>query len=494
MSVSDAPAPSDSSYQRLEIEGIPTYAAPNAIRYTGVLLFRTGRADEPLRHAGLSHLVEHLALFGLGLHQPYSFNGWVGGLMTCFYATGTPDEVGGFLNAAAKSLRELPITRLREETGVLRAEAAARSAGPVGELLWLRYGATGHGQITLPEFELAVPNPERVSEWARTRFTAGNAALWFSGPPPKNLALGLPPGPRIPPPALVPVPEVSYPAWAHASPGVVGISFVSPRDDWLSIPLGIAAQRVRSRLRFERGALYDVAVDYEPIQKDVAHASLWAGCLPEHATEVRKGIVEVLEEMARSGATPEELEQVRERYRRGVRDPESIADALMSAAMNELLESPVRSPAELIRELEALNPAEVARRVAAALETALLRQPHTCPPPLARFLRYPTWSRRVVEGRSFRSTAARFPWSKAPRLVVGESGVSLVVGKESAITVDFASCAVAVLYPGGVLELYGQDGFRIRAEPQGWRDGAKAVTSILERVPPECTLRIPQPV
>src|SRR6185436_9659869 len=118
--------------------------------------------------------------------------------------------------AVAKALSSLPLERLRDEARVLRTEAAGRSAGVGGELLWFRYGASGHGKVTLPEFELADPSPDAVREWARTRFTAGNAALWFSGPPPANLALGLPAGTRIAPPALVPVPDVVYPAWTHA--------------------------------------------------------------------------------------------------------------------------------------------------------------------------------------------------------------------------------------------------------------------------------------
>jgi zinc protease len=490
MMSSETPSPADPLFTRLEIEGIPAFVTANAPRYAGLLLFRTGRADEPLRHTGLSHLVEHLALFHLGAHQPYAFNGWVGSLFTCFHATGTPDEVGTFLNAVAKGLRSLPLERLQDEARVLRTEAAARSAGPAGELLWFRYGANGHGAVTLPEFELADPNPDAVREWAGSRFTAGNAALWFSGKPPENLDLNLPAGTRIAPPAPVPVPDIFYPAFVYASPGVIGMSFVAPRSDWLSVPLGIAAERLRSRLRFERGMLYDVAVQYEPISKDTAHACIWAGCLPEHETAVRDGLVQVIEEIARSGATPEELDRVRERYRRSRGDAEFAADAMMGAAMDELLCGPAR-PADLVRELDALDSVEVARRVAAALDTALLRLPPTCPPPSARFLGYPTWSKSVASGRSYRARSALMPWSRAPRLVIGKESASIVTPDGGAITVNYASCRVALLFPGGALEMYGQDGFRIRVEPQYWRDGEKAVSELLELLPAECLLRVP---
>jgi hypothetical protein len=163
---------------------------------------------------------------------------------------------------------------------------------------------------------------------------------------------------------------------------------------------------------------------------------------------------------------------------------------LMGAAINELLEFPDTTPAELVRELDALDSSEIRRRMLAALESALLRLPPTCPPPHTRFHQYPAWSRGAVEGRSFRTAAARFPWSKGPRLVVGDSGASLVIGNDRAITVEFGTCAVAVLYPGEVLEMYGRDGFRIRVEPEQWREGGRAVASLLELLPGECVLRI----
>ena len=488
MSPNDAVS-AEAPYHRFEIDGIPAYLAPNAIRYTGALLFRAGRADEPLRHSGLSHLVEHLALFGLGLNQPYSFNGWVGGLFTCFYATGTPEEVGEFLNAVAKGLRELPLARLPDEARVMRTEAAARSAGPMGELLWLRYGATGHGKTGMAEFELMAPDPEAVSEWARSRYTAGNAALWFTGPPPPNLALCLLPGPRIPAPELTPVLDVSYPAWVHGNPGGIAISFARPRGEWLSIPLHIAAERVRARLRHE-GVIYDVAMEYEPIHRDFAHAMLWTGCLPDHATAVRDGILGVLDEVARSGATPEELERTREKSRRSMRDPEAVAEQLLSASMNELLGFPVKSPADLELEMEAMDPAATARLLSSALETALLILPPTCPPPPTRFLQYPSFSSTTIEGRQFRETTASFPWSKGPRLVVGGSGVSLVIDKDRSITVPYASCAAAIRYPGGVLDVFGEDGFRVRVDPCAWRKGEEAVDSLIELVPVGRLLRI----
>jgi hypothetical protein len=75
--------------------------------------------------------------------------------------------------------------------------------------------------------------------------------------------------------------------------------------------------------------------------------------------------------------------------------------------------------------------------------------------------------------------------------VVGRDSASLVTPDDHAVTVNYSSCCVAVLFPGGALEMYGQDGFRIRVEPQYWRDGAKAVEELLELLPDDCVLRVP---
>lgn len=474
----------DAGIERLEIDGIPTFAARTAPRYTGMLIFRTGRADEMLRNSGITHLVEHLAMFQFGPHQPFMANAMVGGLCTSFWATGRPDEVAGFLRNVATALHDLPLGRIQDESRVLRTEEAGHAGGPPTTLLWFRYGATGHGLAALPEIGLGALDRAMVRDWAAERFTAGNAALWFTGPPPEGLSLGLPPGPRIPPPQLAPVSGVPYPAWAPGGPGVIGVSFVRPRRDWLSIPLTIAAVRLSEQLRFRRGLTYDMAIGYEPITTDTSHAALWTQSLPEHGATVRDTVVEVLESLARDGATDEDLARVRNDMRRAREDPDAVANEGMIQAINELLGFPNHSAAEHLAEIDRLDGREVARRMTAALESALFLVPQDCPLAAQTYRPYPAWSASAVPGRSFRPAAARFPWSKGIRLVVGREGVSLVNPAQQAITVYYANCAAAVSHPTGALEIFGEDGFRVAVEPKYWRGGVDAVLALLAALPP----------
>ena len=59
---------------RTTVDGVPVFSAPDPARLAGALMFRVGRADEPLARGGLTHMVEHLALYGLGGKQAYGYN------------------------------------------------------------------------------------------------------------------------------------------------------------------------------------------------------------------------------------------------------------------------------------------------------------------------------------------------------------------------------------------------------------------------------------
>lgn len=482
--------PEDNPHSFQEIRGVPAYSSHTGIRYTGGILFRVGRADETARTGGLCHLVEHLALFGLGPHQPYGYNGSVAGLSTGFHATGSPEEVGRFLTEVARALRALPIDRLADEARVLRTEASRRPLSPREHLLGLRYGATSHGLSRLPEYALVHPDAELVKSWAAERFTAGNAALWFTGPPPPGLALDLQPGSRFEAPKPVVRPDVRFPTWVKWDQNLVAVSFVGPRTDMLNIILGLAARRVSTKLRYERGVTYEIQISYEPVTRDDAHAALWASCLPENARSVRDGIIDVFDDLAAHGAGDEELAQMREGMRRAWTDPAVLPAELSSRAMNDLLGFETKTWAEFATEVDAIDSAQVARGMSSAQKSALLLMPTSCTPPDKRFSQFPPWSAETVSGKVFRSTAARFPWSRGARLVIGREGVSLVSAEQQAITVKFASCAVATEEKNGTLELVADRGTWVRIAPERWRRGSEAVSLLRGAIPPDRIVRL----
>jgi hypothetical protein len=475
--------------ERADVEGIPAYWTEHAGPYSGGLLFRTGRADEPYRSSGVSHLVEHLALHTLGTQQDYAFNGFVSGLTTGFMAQGEPEQVAEFLSRVVRALDDLPLDRLVDEARVLRTEAMQRVAGPEETLLLLRYGATGHGTICLPEIMVLAPDPESVQSWAAERFTAGNAALWFSGPPPKALRLGLRSGQKIPPPDLKPIVSAEQPMFDYGDPGVVAISFVRPRKEWFGLALGIIAKRLTEQLRHERGLVYGLISAYQPLNAHVGHSALWTSCLSEHAEAVCDAIVGVLDDLAANGATEEEVKVLRKWFEHDSKDHERIVGRLIAMAADELLGAPVKSPEELMNEIAAIDGTELGRRTAAAIGTALLVIPSNSPHPGTRFCQCSPCSESILRGRAFYTSSFRLPWSKGPRLVVGTDGVSVVTPEKRVVTVPFASCTAVVL-PTGIVQLYGEDGFRISVDPGFWWNGLEATRLILETLPRERVARV----
>lgn len=135
-----------------EVDHIPTLLAPTSGGpVTAGLYFRVGAADETLATAGLTHLVEHLALHRQGVSDLH-YNGSTAATHTHFVVSGTIEEVVTYLNGVCASLRDLPVERLATEREILRTEQAGRGRGPNHSLPLWRYGALGYGLVTYPEY------------------------------------------------------------------------------------------------------------------------------------------------------------------------------------------------------------------------------------------------------------------------------------------------------------------------------------------------------
>ncbi|WP_307818659.1 hypothetical protein [Streptomyces sp. MBT62] len=160
-----------------EVDGIPTLFAyaPGPLR--AGLVFRVGIADETLARAGVTHLVEHLALYRQGLAD-YHFNGATKAAFTHFHVEGAEHEIVDYLHGVCASLADLPMERLETEKEILRTEESRREPGQLP--LW-RYGAQGYGLVSYPEWGVRGLRPEDVRHWTETWFTGGNAVLWIAG-------------------------------------------------------------------------------------------------------------------------------------------------------------------------------------------------------------------------------------------------------------------------------------------------------------------------
>ena len=359
-------------FHRTEVDGIPVYWTPwDEQPHQAEIVFRVGTADETLALRGVTHLVEHLALFEFG--QPlYHYNGTVQQKLTFFNATGRADEMREFIGKVTRSLAALPYERLAVEKRVLDVEEAGSGVGPSGRLKALRFGAASYGNVVKRELARALLDPDTLERWRTHWFTRGNAVIHMTGEPPDTFGIELPDGDRIPPPEPQPLRGLALPAVNVRSDAAVSLAVLAPRSDALQTVMYVAQRRLTDSLRHERGVVYSAERNIDILGRDTAHAVLSLDCLDEHAAFAATRLVEILRELADRGPTEDELEHEREGVRRSVEHRDAPLDAIEDAALDELFGVPVRRAAEWLAEVEALTPAGCARALADALPTAIL--------------------------------------------------------------------------------------------------------------------------
>jgi hypothetical protein len=469
--------------QRTEVNGIPAFWADGPPPFTGMLLFRVGRSDESLASGGITHLVEHLAVFAVGPTR-FQAGGMVDTTRTAFFASGTVDEVAGFLTDVTRALTSLPLDRLELEKQVLLTEAASWSPGAWANLMSLRFGAAAHGLMGYQEFGLRRVSKDEVSAWTQEYFTRDNAALWMTGPLPEGFGLDLPAGQRRPPVEPKPISELELPAYVREGRGGVAVSFMGTRSTALTTTLAIAAEAAHESLRLGAGMTYSVAGGYEPFTADLVHVTLGADCLDEQARAVQDGLLDLLDRLAAEGPGSDELERSVETGKRMITDPLSVASHLDSNAINELFGAPILSPDDLVRELDELTENAIATAVAGLLPTAMVLAPEHTAPPAGAYHRYGSWTDQPVAGRHFRAKRAR-PWRKLGEIVAGSEGISFVPMDDEVVTIRFDEC-MAVLRSGSLrFTLIDRDGSWIEIDKRNLNDAEILVGEIERRIPPD---------
>lgn len=213
---------------RFEVDGVPVFWKEGNL-YTAVLLFAVGRRDETFVSGGITHLIEHLAMSSLPKSH-LDCNASVSESFTSFTATGRPEAVGDFISRIAQILGDLPLDRLDVEASILDVEGSGTSHPTAATLLARRFGMQNLGLTLFAEPAIDAITEDAVRDHLSKFFVADNAAVWFSGPPPADLTLGLPAGARNelvrPAPLSLKLPV----AFESPQPGV-GISFVGPLSE-----------------------------------------------------------------------------------------------------------------------------------------------------------------------------------------------------------------------------------------------------------------------
>ena len=449
------------------------------------LIFRVGRGDETLATSGRTHLVEHLALFALSdeLRRP---GGFVDHLRTVFYSSGSDSELVKFLDGLTGAISALPLHRLELETRVLQTEEASRGGSSWQRLMSLRFGAAGFGLVDYDELGLRRTAADDVAAWARSRFVAKNAALWLTGPPPDDLRLRLETGHRFPPPAPSMLPRVELPAYVPSGGGGVVISTLGTRSTALRTALSLLERRLHDGLRLERGLSYAVSGSYDPLGAEVAHVTLGADCLDEHASEVRDQLLHELERLADEGPSAKELASCVEQVFSAWDEDEFLAlSELDASATNELLGAQRLTHDELRAEYEALDTHAIAAAARELLPTVLLCAPTGEAPP-AGFNPYEADAEVEPRGRRFlRRGRRRMDGPRRSPFVLSDDGLGYL-GEPPATTsmeIRFDE-VVAVLENGpGRLTLIAVNGDWLRLDVATLVKGHELEAVIRSRVP-----------
>ncbi|WP_127355394.1 peptidase M16 family protein [Actinacidiphila soli] len=464
-----------------QVDGIPALFAHTTGPMLAGLVFRVGMADETLGQAGITHLVEHLALHRQGLAD-YHFNGTTKAAFTHFHVKGTDQEIVAYLNGVCASLTDLPMDRLETEKEILRTEEAGRSTGQLP--LW-RYGAQGYGLVSYPEWGLTQLRPQDVLHWAERSFTRENAVLWIAGEGiPAGLSLKLASSARHPMP---PVTSALPAAPAYFSGGKGGVLLDSVVREGVAAQLyaAVLERELFRSLRQESGFSYTAATDCEARGDGFAVITAFADALPDKQDAVLGGFVDVLAKLQVGRFEQADLDAVRARADEALIAPHAAAQLLSSAAEKVLAGRPVYGPQELRAELWAVTPTDLHAVALEASGTALMQVPAGHRADWAGYAPAPTRSSYTVTGRRFASAG-----NDGTSLLIGAEGVSLTGDGES-VTVLYRACAAKLTWPDGGRRLVGNDGLTVDVEPGFYGIDPQTMATIDAAVHPSATVWLP---
>ncbi len=473
--------------QWTDVDGVPTiYAEAGQVHgpLHACLMFGTGRCDETLRNSGINHLVEHLVFHTLEA-TPYTWNGEVNPVTTRFWAMGGPDQIVEFFSFITRQLRELPLDRLDAEMRVLEIEGQRRGGSRLGADLAERFGPHGPGIVAWPEYGLRRFEAEEIQQWAQDRFTVQNAVLWLNGPIPEQLHLGdLPVGEPIEHP---PTPASFPPARAFIaidSPRV-SVSFLSERQWGVSPALNIVQQRAHDRLRRD-AVSYSVeytrilsgngtAVEY--VEADGAEGAL---------AQVMRELVKVIDELASSGPTPEELSTFRQFQRQFADHPQWIEAFLESTARARVFGEPVHTPDDVDAALDELTPSSVREDLEAIIPTMLAIGPEDTAEHLEGWTMHSDWSNEGLEGTTYQPIAGR----ERGTLVLGADGIVWTPDDRHHRTIRWDDVEACLTFDNGKRIVMANSGATVAVTPWHWQSGHDLPRLVDAAVDPQRYIRL----
>ncbi|MEU5043431.1 M16 family metallopeptidase [Streptomyces griseorubiginosus] len=482
---SDALDALDGFVRHTTVHGIPTLFAPSTgPQITAGLAFRVGHADETLPTAGVTHLVEHLALHHLGLSDLH-YNGATASTYTLFHVTGDEDEVVTYLNGVCAALRDLPMGRMETEKEILRTEAGSRGKGPLSRMPLWRYGAQGYGLGSQDELGTWSLTADQVRDWAETRFTRDNAVLFLTTDRvPDGLDLTLPAGRRFPtPPATSTLPVT--PAWLHGEDGHVVFTSVVRRSTAAAVFAEVLGRALFQDLRQKGGYSYSAEADHSPRDADFATVTAYADALPQKQDAAVGGFVDAFARLRAGRIEQSELDSARGKLLRRYDVPDLGAALLPSYALSLLTGHRILSPERYREELRAVTVEDLREAAREAWDTGLLQVPGTGVD-WAGLTQAPHFSPSGVSGTLHPSLE-----DDDVTLIIGAAGVTLST-PAGLVTVRYDACAAMTTRPDGGRCLIGLDGFQVIVEPTLFGDVTEERIAVLDKaVPPAVIVPLP---
>ena len=478
-------------FQRTEVDGVLVlHTDGDDGRLQGGLVFRVGMCDEELPAHGITHLIEHLALFP-HRNVPFSMNGMTGMTTTSFVADGSPQEVGAHLSNVAATLAQLPYERLEIESRVLRAEAARRSASAQTAALAIRYGATSFGLPNREELGLHHPSAQHLEAWRQYFMTRGNAFVWLSGPPPPELDLSaLPSGDRRPVPMALPLP-LQTPARARLGSEGVSVSMTSARTTAHTAAMVVLSRVLHERLRNDLGLSYHVGLGRELLSSELAHWTIGADCRPDDTAVVIGHIQAEFARLRVEGIPSAELARYASQWQRAELEEHAPLSEAVAWGHDWLLGIEPPTFSALGERVAGLTPQAVSTALVSTLTTALWLVPRGVEFKDKRIVDVASWSATRLHGTVYKLREEFDGGPTKERFIVGAEGLSWEweEGEHSgAVTVMWAAAVAAIQHPDG-WTIIGRDGFQVHIVERMWIGGDQVTASIAAHVPPERVVR-----
>jgi predicted Zn-dependent peptidase len=473
----DALGALDALVRHTTVDGIPTLFAPRPGEITAGLAFRVGHADETLPTAGITHLVEHLALYHLGLSDLH-YNGATASTYTLFHVTGDETEVVTYLNSVCAALRELPMDRLETEKEILRTEAGSRGQGPMSQMPLWRYGAQGYGLSSYDELGTRSLTADQVRHWAETRFTRDNAVLFLTADRiPDGLDLTLPAGPS----SALPV----TPAYLRGEDGHLVFTSVVRRSTAAAVFAEVLGRALFQDLRQKGGYSYSAEADYSSRDADFATLTAYADALPQKQDAAVGGFVDAFARLRAGRIEQAELDSARGKLLKRYDVPDLGAALLPSYALSLLTGHRILTPEQHRDELRAVGIDDLREVAREAWDGGLLQVPARGAE-WAGLTPAPRFSPSGVSGTLHPSLE-----DDDVTLIIGETGVTLST-PGGLVTVRYDTCAAMTTRPDGARCLIGFDGFRTSVEPTLFGDVTAERIAVLDKAVPAAAV-VPLP-